>query len=292
MPSISTSHDENAPAIIVARPIGALDASGSASLTTLQEVSVSINYDDLYDVTLSAADSTKIANAFTVSGNGGSFAATLSSSSDFQDVLAAAMAAATCTTHSSAIDNSYNVVGVNLKDNLYNEMLTKFKKVFEDLLPNILESDWALSNDVNYAGGASDMAGKITDPEAEIIAQQLPESNYSLYMDASENPTTSALPVKEGDKLVFVFDVTESAVARVDKKTAGTNADSNNAAPAGQATPSNATAGSPGAAGSGPYGVNQQSIVYSSNSRKVAFQLTLRNSQAAGNHGVLDSLKA
>lgn len=266
MPNAVTIKDEDAVATIVARPIADMDASGSAGLITLEQVSVSVAYDDLYEHTLSSADSTKLANSFKVDGNGASFAAILDASGDFKDVLTRNMASAVLATAGNSIDNSYNEVGVDLSGNLYNELLTKFKHVFADTLPNILQSDWALSNSVNYAGGAANMAGLIVPVEAEILAQQLPESNYELYMDGSENSTTIALPLKDGDSIIFVFDVKLGAVIRTAKKTAGTNA---------SAPTESAAAGSPGSDGSGPYGSAINSVTYDYNSRKVAFKFTV-----------------
>jgi hypothetical protein len=279
MPNAVTS-TESAAATIVARPLGAMDASGEASLNTLQQVTVSVAYDDLYEQALSAADSTKLANSIELSGNGATYTATLHSSADFEDVLARNMATAICTAESSYVDPSgsdasNNSVGHNLKDAIYNGMLNTFKRVFTDAIPNILESDWALSNNVGYAGGAADMAGKLNDQECEILGQQLPESNYVLYQDASENTTIKALPLKDGDSIIFVFQVDEAAVARVVSKTPGTSADTGASAVAGGSA--------------SPYG-SSAVVNYSTNSRKVAFKFSVRNATQDG--GKLDSLTA
>ena len=271
MPNAITSHVENAAATIVARPLGAMDASGEASLNTLQQVTVSVAYDDLYEQVLTPEDSTLLANSFTVSGEGDQFAATLSDSPSFEDVLARNMASAICTAESKNIDPegtdaSNNSVGHNLKDAIYNGMLNNFKRVFADSIPNLLESDWALSNSVGYAAGAADMAGKLVAAEAEILAQQLPESNYVLYMDGSENPTTTALPLKDGDSIIFVFQVAQSAVSRIVTKTPGTSADTGASAVAGGTA--------------SPYG-SSAVVNYATNSRKVAFKFTV--SKAASN---------
>jgi hypothetical protein len=267
-------------ATIVARPIGAMDASGEAALTTLQQVTVSVAYDDLYEQTLSVADSTKLANAFSISGSGASFSVELTSSQDFQDVLAANMESAICTAQNSNVDPQgtdadNSSIGHNLKDAIYNGMLNNFKRIFTDSIPNLLESDWSLSNTVGYAAGAADMAGKLDIPECEVLAQQLPESNYVLYQDGSENTLTSALPLKDGDSIIFVFNVSESSVARIPTKTPGASGDGNAAAVTG--TPSN------------PYG-SSAVVSYASNSRVVAFKFTVAGSGAPG--GQLDSLKA
>jgi hypothetical protein len=283
MPNAVTSHVEHAAATIVARPVGQLDASGEAALVTLQEVTVSVAYDDLYLQELSAADSTKLANAFAVSGNGATFTASISSAADFEDVLARNMATAICTEYNSKKDISGSDasvgLGLNLKQTIYNGMLNQFKRVFTDSLPNLLESDWALSNTVGYAPAAADMQTKLTAQECEIIAQQLPESNYVLYMDASsEDAVTSALPLKDGDSIIFVFQVSESAVARVNTKTPGANPDTGASAAANASN------------GNSPYGAAQQAVTYISNTRTVAFQFKVKSD--AHNGGKLDSLKA
>lgn len=281
MPNAITSHVESAAATIVARPLGAMDASGEAALNTLQQVTVSVAYDDLYEQALSAADSTKLANAFAISGTGATFTAHLSSSADFEDVLTRNMASAICTAESANVDPSgsdasNNSVGHNLKDAIYNGMLNNFKRIFTDSIPNLLESDWSLSNTVGYAGGAADMAGKLVDQECEILAQQLPESNYVLYMDASEDTVTSALPLKGGDSIIFVFNVSEAAVARIVTKTPGANPDTGASAVAGGSA--------------SPYG-SSAVVNYSSNTRKVAFKFSVRSTAGAAGDK-LNNLKA
>ena len=291
----AVSETVGAAAQIVARPVAALDASGEASLTTLQQVSVSVAYDDMYDISLNPAHSTALANAFKITGAGSSFTVTLEDADgEFQGVLATAMEAAICTEYkSTASDDPVGSdaptgQGLKLKDTILNGMINTFKTIFSNALPNVLESDLSISNTVYYAEGAANMAGLLTDQECEILAQQLPEANYELYahMDASENAVTDALPLKGNDSIVFVFNVSVNSFARVDKKTAGTAADNLSGV-----SPGDVPAGS-GAVGSGPYGVAQQSssVTYASSSRTVAFRLTVHN--AAGNADKLDNLRA
>ena len=280
MPTVSTVQTESAPSTIVARPVADLDASGSAALTTLQQVSVSVVYDDKYSMDLSMDDAKKLANAFTLDGSGASFSCTLSSKTDFVDVLARNMATAKCSEWAS---NKSSITSMNkvLKTALYDEMAGAFKKIFEDTLPNLLESDWELSNGVAYEAGANTMANLINPTEAEILAQQFPESNYVLYQKGGngtdkEDPVTKALPVKGGDSLVFVFNVKQLLVSRVDKKTAGSQSD---ATVTGSTTSSTAGAG----VGAGQanltipsiYGTGVQQSTYAANNRMVAFQFNI-----------------
>jgi len=289
MPSAVTINNTTNGCTIVARPVAALDASGNATLATLEQVTVSVAYDDLYRASLSDADAIKLLNSFTLDGSGTSFACVLDNSTDFEEVLTRAMRDASGVSFSNT-NASLDVVGNTLSQNLMTEILDTFKSIYADSIPNILESAWDISNNVAYAAGAADMATKLIPKETELIAQQLPESNYSAYMDASENTTTHALPLKKGDKLVFVFYLREEAVARVDKKTAGSLADDGTAAGVAARTVPSAAAGVSGGStvtpatlapagtstvGTGPYGDAKQSVTYASNNRTVAFELVL-----------------
>jgi azurin len=303
MPSPATTSDVSG-AVIVARVIAEMDASGQAALTTLQKVTVSVSYDDLYEHTLSFQDSAKLCKAFTISGavengvtvGGDNFAATLSNATDFEAVLASNMEVALCKEYSSNddISGSDALVGLNLtlKQTLYNGMLNKFKRVFADSLPNLLESDWSLSNQVDYAGGAANMRELIVAAEAEIIAQQIPESNYALYMDGSENATTTALPLKHGDSIVFVFHVNEAGVSRVNSRTYGSYEDANAVAVPASGTAPGAGAGtSSGAAAGGAYGATQQAVSYILNDRTVAFKFTVVKNPANTTNAKLHQLE-
>ena len=290
MPTATTIHTENAVSRIVARPVADLDASGNAALTTLQQVSVSVDYDDKYVMDLTEDDAKKLANAFTLDGSGADFSCVLSNTGDFVDVLARNMATATCTEWTSA-KSSIDSNGKVLKTALYDEMASSFKKIFEDALPNILESDWELTNGVAFEAGATTMAGLITATEAEILAQQFPESNYVLYQKGGngadkEDPVTHALPIKGGDSLVFVFNVKQLLVSRVDKKTAGSQSDASVAGSTTTTIGANPGAGQASLPIPSVYGTGVQQTEYASNQRLVAFQFNI-----PGNGGAL-TLKA
>jgi hypothetical protein len=243
--------------IFVCPVVGALDISGNASLTTLQQVSVAISYNDRYDIEI---DGNALVSSFALDGSGSTFAVNWSDGTGAQ--FAGVMEA--------VIDGAENG-GKTLSKLLGDEMLNTFKAIFADTLPNLLQSEWSLAHDVKSAEAAADMQGKLTAGPREIIAQQLPESNYAAYMDASENPTTADLPLVNGDTLVFIFDVNENLVVRTDKKTAGANADS-----ATDVTEAGAPAGA-GAAATGPYGETVQGITYLYNSRRVAFYVKVNS---------------
>ena len=258
---------DNSMATAVARVVAEMAADGEASYTTVNKLAVSVDYDDLYDVSLNPADSWKLANAFAVSGPGTQFTATLSGSADLQEVLARKLAEATCTAQGIAHVPANE--GKNLHDAIYDEMEYTFS-LLTNAIPDILE-EATHSNTVDWAGGAQDLASKLDVSECEIIAQQLPEANYALYSDASGANFVGCLPVKDQDTLVFVFNVSESTVTRQDSKTPGQRSDVatgvTNLAPA--------------------YGVGSQSVSYASNSRKIAFRVKVSN--AAGDSGRLDA---
>jgi hypothetical protein len=243
--------------IFVCPVVGALDISGNASLTTLQQVSVSIAYDDRYDIEING---NALVSSFALDGSGSTFAVNWSDGTGAQ--FAGVM--------KSVIDGAEKS-GKTLSKLLGDEMLNTFKAIFADTLPNLLESEWSLAHDVKSTEAAADMQGKLTAGPREIIAQQLPESNYAAYMDASENPTTANLPLVNGDTLVFVFDVNENLVVRTDKKTAGTTTDA-----ASGVTEAGAPAGA-GAAATGPYGETVQGIQYLYKTRRVAFYVKVNS---------------
>jgi len=246
--------------IFVCPVVADLDISGNASLTTLQQVAVSIAYDDRYDIEIDGND---LVSSFKLDGSGSTFEVKWSDASGakFAGVM------------KDVIDNATKS-SKTLDQTLGAGMLSAFKNIFADTLPNLLESEWSLNHTVGSQAGAEDMQSKLTAAAREIIAQQLPESNYEAYMDASENPSTTDLPLVNGDTLVFIFNVNQNLVVRSDKKTAGKTSD------AMTGVSSNANANAPagaGAAGTGPYGETVQGIQYQYNSRKVAFYVKVNS---------------
>lgn len=239
-----------------------LQLDGSANLTTLNLVSVSMAYNDRFDIMLDAADTLKLLNSFVVSGAGATFKVDWAEGEldKFQSILAKVLANATCTS-SGTVES----VGKKLADILHDEGLSAFRNAFADMIPNILESGWFFSTSVNYAGGAENMYNALDAAAREIIAQQIPQSKYAMYMDGSENPTITTLPVTVGDKLVFVFTANQVLIARGAKKTPGTSGDVVDTA----VTVDSANA----------YGISGQNITYDYNTRKIAFFVALSGAE-------------
>jgi hypothetical protein len=263
--------------IFVCPVIGQLDLSGSAMLTTLEQVTVTVPYDDKYSIELDAQHSFSLASAFKLDGSGSSFTVAWSDASGTQFATEMKYIIDTATLTSTGTGGNVDSTGVTLSKALDDDVRATFKDIFADGIPNILESDWDISSNVASQAAADDMKKKLTVGPRELIAQQLPESNYIYWMDGSENALNKNLPVMNGDTLVFVFAVNQVVISRLPKKTAGLTADDNdsNTLSAGTVTAPNVTvgpiaAGGTSVDGTGPYG-DAAKIQYTFNNRNVAF---------------------
>lgn len=247
----------------IAPVYGDLILSGSASVTTLQQVSVTMNYDSIYKITLDASDSKLLLRAFKMSGAGSSFTVGWRDTTGDQfkgimrKIIDNAKKEGTTTTLSQVLD-----------DGITNQFISAFK----NLLPNILETGYTFSTGVDSLGAAGDMRDKLTDGPREVIAQQIPTDHYAIYMDASENPTTDALPLLVGDKLVFIFDTKQNLVVTLDPtKTPGVTSDTLGVATGAVTDLTGATS----AAGDNPYGASLYNTAYSFDKQLIAFEVTV-----------------
>jgi hypothetical protein len=194
-----------------------LDASGSASLDTLIQASVQMEYDISFNVTLNATISSNLINGFVVSGGADVFAV---------DMATGGAKEAFITTLTSAIQNAKNADDLTLQQYLYNDALGTLSDVWSDDLANVLQSNWSLNVSVDNGGGATNMQADLDAAAANIrraVAAQLPEANFMLYTDASENPVSDALPLKNEDTIVFLFDVAMNMISRANSKVQGSN---------------------------------------------------------------------
>jgi hypothetical protein len=132
-------------------------------------------------------------------------------------------------------------------------------------------SSYAFHLDVSGAAAASAMVDALTVAHLNSLFMQLPLDNLKYFADASGNPTVGGaegaaeyrgLPLKEGDKITFVFDVEVAATSDTNISNAGANAGG-----AG-----NATGAPPGSQGVPP--TSQQSINMDLGTRRVAFEIT------------------
>jgi hypothetical protein len=251
-----------------------MSSGGSATLSTLQQVNVSVAYDDHFEYELSVADSTALANAFTLAGNGASFTASLDGAAA-KPVIVKALTDGLCKSQAVVPASWANKkIGVAI----YDEMVAKWTEAIENNIANILETS-SFSTSVGYDGGANSMVSKLVPLECEILAQQIPEANYVFYQKGGagadkEDPRTHALPMRGNDSIVLVFNVVQTDVIRTPAKVPGLNLDTGASSVAG--------------GDASPYGAMTPSQ-YSSWNRTFAYKLTFKNT--AGDNGALDSLK-
>ena len=228
MPSIT-----NASGQFVSHAQPVLSMGGSASITTLSQApGANRAYELLFDIVLSDGSAAEFLNCFTVTGMGENFAATLTDSDTFEGIIADCIDNATLTEAADSgkvTPTPAGDIGLMMNPWFRKRVIDNIKKIYYDQVPNLLQSNWSLTTQVESADGASDLATKLTAAEVETIAQMLPRSNYEEYADVSENTTTSALPLVQQDKLVFVFTSTLDAISRVYNSHVGNTADTTSA---------------------------------------------------------------
>jgi len=265
MPSTAST----AAAKFVAPYVASMDASGAADFVYIQQETVSITGIDYeFDVTLSSANTKKLLEAFTVSGKGvdASFNVTLSSSADFREVLMAVINGAQEASNAGTNKTATTQLEADLHAGLVAAIGT-------DSLINTVENIDVTGVDVTIdsSGGSANMADNLSDERCRLIYTQIPAAALNLYMDGSENQTTSALPLKGGDVLTFVFDVNVSDVVP-NKSQTDVNTGAN---------PQGVTSGT----SAGNYTSN---LHYDLASKRIAFNLTMHGTAGA----VIAGLKA
>jgi hypothetical protein len=217
-----------------------VDASGSVGV--LQQVSVTMTQiDRILNVTLPDADAVKLLKAFQISdvayGQGQSKVADVTVSMKEKALFVEALTKAIAEKEMNAVDMEF-VDGAAVRG-MYGYLLKESRQDTLDMLgydslANLLEASDLLSFDIalDASGGADNMYNTMNAGAAAYRAalfKQLTESRIESYMlDASGLAHTGVpaeavtqldfLPVWNGDKLVFVFDVT---VGEVTSKPAG-----------------------------------------------------------------------
>ena len=206
-----------------------LDASGDAHHKYVQQDVVSIaGIDYQFDISLNLAQSCALLNCFDVSGNGPTdgFKVELAADSgegvSGQAALAAIIADALNGAAATGTAGSWAGIakgGSTAGDT--DSTVTMLQKDLWQGLVDVIRSnglintveDVLLRNEVGVSIKAAEAAAACAlelagSPEhRNILFTQLPNSNFMLYsVDASENTTTGALPMKDGDVLTFVFD--------------------------------------------------------------------------------------
>ena len=199
-PNVATAIDVSG--VFVAPYIAAMGASGEAVISTIQQQTVTIT-DINYALTYVAdvANSVKLLNAFDVSGHGpdGGYSVRLSNPDALAEVLKVALEAQSLAANGGA-----------LKTDVASRI--RYLIQADGLVNSVQNIDAALTMTIDTSGGATNAAAEMTDAYAKLIYQQIPKgtqgaSGLGLYMDASEEPITPALPLAKGDKVVFVWDI-------------------------------------------------------------------------------------
>lgn len=221
MSSVSTSASR-----FIAPYVATMDASGAADYVYVQQENISIaGIDYEFDVTLSTnAMAIKLLDSFTVSGNGvnGNLNVSLTNITDFQEVLRAVINGA------EEASRNNKTATTQLETDLHAGLYAAISG--DELINSVQNLDvTGVEVTIDASGGASDMAGNMNDERCRLIYTQIPfGSRVGKYYDASENQTTSALPLLAGDILSFVFDVDVSDVVPVKTQTdINTSADPN-----------------------------------------------------------------
>lgn len=193
----------------IAPYVATMDASGGADYVYVQQETVTIaGIDYEFDVILAEASAKQLLEAFTVTGYGvdANLNVTLSSAADFKAVLMSVINGA------EVASKGGKTATTQLELDLHNGLLAAIQG---DQLINAVQNVDFTNVDVTIdaSSGADDMANNLSDERCKLIYTQIPwGSRVGKYQDASENQTTSALPLLGGDVLTFVFDVDLSEV--------------------------------------------------------------------------------
>lgn len=202
--------------VIIAPFVAALDTSGSAVLTAeqLSQLSVTIaNVQRTFKVTLDLAQTTAFLNAFTVSKNGANLTLALNSTEfetimdqviggaqdESADLIAADPANGIKGRAAKDVGNVADWLSHGLKNTLVDYILRTLKvSATVSSAPVTVNADSAASKSMSAGlGGNSNTL--------EAIYLQIAQGTLELYR-VDNIPTTNALPLKGGDKMVFVFD--------------------------------------------------------------------------------------
>jgi len=251
----------------VAPFVATLDVSGTADVTStaLAQQTVTISgVQQTFNVTLGEVDTYKLLNAFTVSGGvksglGNStttFDVMLEDVSGFREVIA------------GSIQNATNGDSAPVPDWLNLQLGPELDAHILSTLG--LQVAASSSITVDASAGAISMAGGFSDPVCEDLYLQIDQQTLNLYQDASSaaigvTPLTSALPMKAGDVITFVFDTTAPVVS-ITNHTATANA--SNAAPGANANTADANTNA-------AYAYDTVTLKYATASYRVAFAVTL-----------------
>jgi hypothetical protein len=184
-----------------------MSADASADIQAIQQETVTItgvHYS--YTATqLTPTQSFRLLNSFTVSGRGpsdpsGAFHVTVSDPSGFRSVL-----------YDALLDRR-SEINTNMETNIEAQIRSWIQD--DDLINSVENSVADAHCMIDISGGASAMRDLFDtnaldgDNYAKVLYTQISKENLNLYVDGSEEPITNALPLKQGDALVFAWNIT------------------------------------------------------------------------------------
>jgi hypothetical protein len=271
-------------AIIVAPAIGALAASGSGAVATEVPVSyviAGITHRFVKDI--SASDALFL--ALDVSDNdpapGQSGYNVLMDQSAFAAALKALMDSATGGAVGGAGATIAAGTGVaaavaqpkTLAELLTSEVRSEVQAALDsnDILAFLEANTFSgLTITVDTSGGAADIAGKLNNnDDLKIMFQQIPNRETVIGETVT---STGALPVRAGDKISFVFDLTATISVTETENPAPTDGAPASGASGNATDPGEGVQALPGY---GSPGANAAATTYASRSRRVEFLFTV-----------------
>jgi hypothetical protein len=264
----------------VAPYVAALDTSGTAVLSAVQlnQLAVTIaNIQRTFKITLTNMQTAAFLNAFTVSKNGANLTVALDETAFvavFDDIIEGALddaAEAVAAQPANGLKGRLakpaskvaDWLSHGLKNTLVDYILRTLKVSAEvSAAPVTVNADSAASTDM-YDGLAA------SSDVLEAIYLQISQPTLELYRE-NNIPTTNALPLQGGDKMVFVFDTAPLTVTTTVQQS--------------QTNASGATVGAGGEATSAPipnkYAQAANGTIVMTDTYRVAFEVTMFGSGA------------
>ena len=211
----------------VAPFVAALDTSGAAVLTAVQLNQLKVTVAAIqrtFKVTLDAAQTAALLNSFTVSKNGANLKVELNKAAfkavldavidNAQDEAAAAIPADTANGSKGRLAKPAGTVEEWLTHGLKNTLvdyILRTLKVSAEVASAPVSVNAGSAASQSMADGLAPVGADNSDV-LEAIYLQIMQPTLELYKE-DNIPTTNALPLKGGDKLVFVFDTAPLTVS-------------------------------------------------------------------------------
>lgn len=266
-----------------------MDISSSVTKVALAEEQVSIpGIDQTFAIHLDLENTQALLNSFKVSG-GRDLPVDVNATGGYSDpsgntlVVELDDAAAFEGVMTKTINEAINGSSVLSKDWISSQLTSTLSAVILKTLGVALN----VTSEVvlGVSGAASNMSAGLADATAsvgkarcETMYLQIAQATLDKYRDASGNPSTAALPLASGDKLVFVFDVPAPTNVDVDTQYSSV-VNSEGALPAGNSNNSG-VAGNDGPAvvtknNAPPFAWDSINLKYNGPTQRIAFEIQM-----------------